>query len=186
MKLVLFGFLLLGCAVHSNAQVVVLAHPDSGDFIIVQNHPTLGIEAMQRANARKHAGDWKSLLSSTAPGYGAMFCFRPKGGQMRYFIAEGKTRGDEAIGEARAQANLAARSTGTTTAICGNWNNRNVYPLDVQGAPPPPLQPGAIAPAVDRGLMEAVRPQIRKQVTCDPQQNNCPPSRKPRSIGVRG
>jgi hypothetical protein len=195
MRSVLFVCLLLSWPLHSNAQVVVLAHPDGGDFVIVQNRPSPRAEAMQRANARKHTDGWKLLLGSTVPGYGAMFCFRPKGSQMRYFIAEGKASGDEAIDDARAQANAAARGTGATTAICGSWNNRNAHPLEAQGAPPTaqptvtaPVERGDEAPRKEgeRGLMEAVKRQIHERMACDPKQNNCPPSPKPASVGVRG
>lgn len=197
MRSVLFVGLLLGWPLHSNAQVVVLAHPDSGDFVVVQNRPSPRAEAMRRANARNRVGSWKPLLSSTVPGYGAMFCFRPKGGQMRYFIAEGKVTGSEATSDARAQANAAARGSGATTAICGNWNNRNAHPLDAQDASPATVRPTITTPAVDRGneaprkegergLMETVRRQMHEQIACDPKQNNCPPPPKARSVGVRG
>lgn len=197
MRSVLFVGLLLGWPLHSNAQVVVLAHPDSGDFVVVQNRPSPRAEAMRRANARNRVGSWKPLLSSTVPGYGAMFCFRPKGGQMRYFIAEGKVTGSEATDDARAQANAAARGSGATTAICGNWNNRNAHPLDAQDASPATVRPTITIPAVDRrneaprkegerGLMEAAKRRMHEQIACDPKQNNCPPPPKARSVGVRG
>ncbi|MGX9721639.1 hypothetical protein [Stenotrophomonas acidaminiphila] len=197
MRSVLFVCLLLGWPLHSNAQVVVLAHPDSGDFVVVQNRPSPRTEAMQRADARKHAGGWKLLLGSTVPGHGAMFCFRPKGAQMRYFIAEGKLTGSEAVNDARTQANTAARGSGATTAICGNWNNRNIHPLDAQDASPATVPPTITTPGVDRGeeaprkdgergLMETVRRQMHERMACDPKQNNCPPPPKPRSVGIRG
>lgn len=195
MRSVLFVYLLLGWPLHSNAQVVVLAHPDSGDFVVVQNRPSPRTEAMQRANAKGRSGGWKPLLNSTASGYGAMFCFRPPGGDMRYFIAEGKATGSEAIKDARAQANAAARGTGATTAICGSWNNRNAHPLEARGAPPT-AQPTVTAPVErsdeaprkegERGLLEAVKRQIHERMACDPKQNDCPPSPKPASVGVRG
>lgn len=197
MRSVLFVCLLLGWPLHSNAQVVVLAHPDSGDFVVVHDRPSPRAEAMQRANARMHAGGWKLLLGSTVPGHGAMFCFRPKGAQMRYFIAEGKATGSEAIIDARTQANAAARGSGATTAICGNWNNRNAHPLDEQGKSSVTVRPIITPPAVDRGdetprkegqrgLMETVRQQMHERMACDPKQKNCPPPPKPRGVGVRG
>ncbi len=197
MKSVLFGCLLLGWPLHSNAQVVVLAHPDSGDFVVVQNRPSPRAVAMQRAEARKRAGGWKLLLDSAVPGYGAMFCFRAKGGPMRYFIAEGKATGSEAVEDARAQANAAARGTGAVTAICGNWNNRNAHPLGAQGASLATVRSAVTAPAGDqgnevprkegeRGLVETIRRRIHEQIACDPKQENCPPPPKPRSVGVRG
>lgn len=197
MRSALFACLLLGWPLHSNAQVVVLAHPDSGDFVVVQNRPLPRAEAMRRASARTRVGSWKLLLSSIVPGYGAMFCFRPKGAQTRYFIAEGKATGSEAINDARTQATAAARGSGATTAICDNWNNRNVHPLDAQGASPVTVRPTITKPAVDqgeeaprkegeRGLMETVRRQMHERMACDPKQNNCPPPPKPRSVGVRG
>lgn len=198
MKTCLLAGLLLATALPAHAQVVVLAHPASGDFVVVQNRPSPRTEAMQRANTKGRGDGWKVLLGSTTPGYGAMFCFRPKdGGEVRYFIADGKTTGKDAITDARAQANAAARGTGAFTAICGNWNNRNAYPLDAQSAPSATVRSAVTAPAVEhgseaprkeaeRGLTEAARRQIHEQVACDPKQNNCRPPPKPRGVGVRG
>ena len=198
MKIALTCCLLLACIPTAHAQVVVLAHAASGDFVVVQNRPSPRTEAMQRANAKGHSGGWKLLLSSATTGYGAMFCFRPKGGgDMRYFIADGKVTRQEAIADARAQANAAASNTGAITAICGNWHNRNLHPLEAQpGSPATPQQPGATtgpAPAntgprkPDEGrVIETIKQEVREQVTCDPKQKPCPPPNKPAWIGVRG
>ncbi len=181
-------------AVPAHAQVVVLAHPASGDFVVVENRPSPRTEAMQRANAKGRRGGWKPLLSSTVPGYGAMFCFRPPGGDVRYFIAEGKATGSEAIKDARTQANAAARGSGAFTSICGNWNNRNAYPLEAQPALPVTATPAAATPDAgprkegERGLIETIKGEVRERVTCDPTQSvDCKPARKPASAaGVRG
>lgn len=194
MRSVLFVWLLLGWSFHSNAQVVVLAHPDSGDFVVVQNHPSSRAEATQRANARKRAGSWKLLLESAVPGYGAMFCFRQKGGDVRYFIAEGKVTGKEAITDARAQANTAA-SGGAFTALCGHWNNRNAYSLEAQASPLVIPQSSGAADGgngprkeSESGLVETVKGEVRKRFECDRKRkpNSCPPEPKGTSIGVRG
>lgn len=183
------------------AQVVVLTHPDSGDFVVVQNRPAPRAEAMQRANAKGRPSSWQQQLISTAPGYGAMFCFRPKGGQMRYFPVAGKASGSEAIDEARAQANAAARGSGAVTFICGTWNNRNAHPLDVavpsldtpSPIPAPASRNGTGGEAPRResegGLIQTLREQVRERVTCDdkaPKKEGCPPPPKRPSAGVRG
>lgn len=188
--------LLLACAAPTHAQVVVLTHPASGDFVVVQNHPSPRTEAMQRANAKGRGGGWKQLLGSTVPGYGAMFCFRPPGGDVRYFVAEGKTTGSEAIKDARTQANAAARGSGTFTSICGNWHNRNAYPLEAQASHPAETRQASPASGMDndgglrkegeRGLIETLKQQVREQVACDPKQSTCPPPPKPTGTGVRG
>ncbi len=190
---------MLAGAFPASAQVVVLAHPPSGDFVIVQNRPSPRTEAMQRANAKGRGAGWKPLLSSTVPGYGAMFCFRPKGGDVRYFIAEGKATGKEAIADARARANAAATGTGVFTSICGNWNNLNTYPLEAQPGMPATRQAAGPLPGDDagprkegeRGLIELIKHQVRDHVTCDPKQqpDKCPeppPSRSNAPTGVRG
>lgn len=180
----------------ASAQVVVLAHPDSGNFVVIQNRTQARTEAMRQANAKGHNGGWKLLLSSSLPGHGAMFCFRPKGEQMRYFIAEGKPTAANAIVDARTQANAAASGSGAFTAICGSWNNRNTYALDALS-----LQATTgttdITSDADRGddrpqkesehgLIETIKHQIREQVTCVPEQQPCTPPPKPAAIGIRG
>lgn len=195
-KSTLLAGLLLAFALPTHAQVVVLAHPDSGDFVVVQNRPTPRAEALHRASAKGRTGSWKPLLSSTVPGHGAMFCFRPKGGEMRYFIAEGKATGTEAVTDARAQANAAARGTGATTGICGTWNNRNAYPLDAlpsSSAPAPTAGRATVNHSGERprkdgegGLIETIKRQVRDQVACDPKQEPCRPPPKPVGTGVRG
>lgn len=112
------------------AQVVVLAHPETGANVIVSNEQAPRTKAMQRANNKHPGGGWKPILASSVPGYGAMFCFRPKGGEVQYFIAEGKDEGAAAIIEARSSAAAAAQGTGKTVYICGTWNNRNVHPME--------------------------------------------------------
>lgn len=186
---ILFAFYAGPCS----AQVVVLAHPDSGNFVVVQDRPAAGQEATRQANTKGHNGGWTLLLSSTLPGHGAMFCFRPKGKQMRYFIAEGKATATDAIIDARAQASAAARGSGAFTAICGIWNNRNTYAL----SPPAITRTIDITPRADlvddhprkeneHGLIETIKHQIREQLKCVPEQQPCPPPPKPAAIGVRG
>ena len=183
------------CATPTQAQVVVLIHPDSADFIVVQNHPSSRTEAMRRAAAKKPLGGWRPLLESTVPGHGAMFCFLPKGSQARYFIAEGKATEPTAVINARAQANAAARGTGAFTAICGTWNNRNAYPLETQTPFPAAPQSAGTGPAIDqgvprgegeRGLIDTIKRQVRERMACDPKQNDCPPPSKSTATGVRG
>lgn len=122
--------LLLACTPAVHAQVVVLTHPESGAFVVVSNTPDPKAQAMKQAYKKQLGNGWTTMLASIAPGYGSMFCFRPKGGQVNFFLVEGKDSGTDAITEARAQANAAARGTGATTYICGQWNNRNLHPLD--------------------------------------------------------
>lgn len=85
---------------------------------------------MQRANSKRPGGGWKPILASRVPSHGAMFCFRPKGGEVQYFIAEGKDDSAAAIVAARSSAAAAAQGTGKTVYICGTWNNRNAHPLE--------------------------------------------------------
>ena len=193
---------MLAGAFPASAQVVVLAHPPSGDFVVVQNRPSPRTEAMQRANAKRRGAGWTLLLNSTAPGYGAMFCFRSQGGDVRYFIAEGKATGKEAIIAARMEANAAAAGTGAFTSICGNWHNLNTYPLEAQPGLPATRQaadrssgmtPGDAGPRKEgeRGLIELIKHQVRDHVACDPKQQpgGCPetsPSRFKQAAGVRG
>jgi hypothetical protein len=197
----LLAGVLSASALPAFAQVVVLTHPDSGDFVVVQNRPAPRAEAMRRANAKGRQGGWQQQLVSMVPGYGAMFCFRPKGGQMRYFPVEGKATDTEAVSKARAQANAAARGSGAVTFICGTWNNRNAHPLDV--AVPSPDAPSPIPTPASRngpggeaprregegGLIQTLREQVRERVTCDekaPKKEGCPPPPKRPSAGVRG
>lgn len=124
----------LALAMDARAQVVVMGHPQSGDFFVVANEQAPRLKAMQRANARQPGGGWQILLASTRPGWGRAFCVRPPGGPMRYFVVEGKANYTEASKAAKAAA--IAAGTRMPVASCGpGWNNRNVHPLDPEPEP---------------------------------------------------
>lgn len=156
------------------AQVVILAHPASGDFVVVTNRASPKVAAMQQAYKKGRGDGWKPLLSSTVPGFGAMFCFRAKGQDVRYFTAEGAASASEAIVRARNDAIAAARGTGATVYICGGpWENRNVHPLEAQevvlNAPEEARPPtAAIADSAKPGLIGGVRREVQGVVACDP------------------
>lgn len=148
----------------ARAQVVVLVHPETAKFVVVQNRPAPLAEATKRA-LMTEPGGWDVILQSTVPGHGAMFCFRPKGAAARFFPVEGKATGAEAIKQARSLANAAAQGTGVTTGGCGLWNNRNAYPLDVAASGRAAPRPGSSASGgsgeprqeAGRGLLEAAK-----------------------------
>lgn len=121
--------LALGVCATVQAQVVVLVNPAAGSYVVVHDHENPKSTAAKRANEKTPGGGWEPMLVSDTPGYGSMFCLRLNG-VTRFFIASGKGTGNEAITEARDQANAAARGTGQTTYWCGAWNNTNRYPLE--------------------------------------------------------
>jgi hypothetical protein len=124
-----------------HAQVVVLVHPRSGHFVIVHDQPSPRAVARRKAFEDGRGGGWKPLLANTVAGAGAMFCFRPKGGgDVRFFVAQGKASMKEAVVDARQRAITAVAGSGPVVCICGIWINRNRYPLD----------PAADAPAEER------------------------------------
>jgi hypothetical protein len=160
-------------AAPASAQVVVLAHPQSGDYVIVTNRASPRVVAMQQANKKGRAGGWKPLLASTLPGFGAIFCFRPKGGDVRYFVTVGLPSVREAISEARRQAAQAASASGATAYICGGpWENRNLYPIEAQApatdnAATGDAAKGRIGDQSGPGLIDALKEEVRGNVTCD-------------------
>ena len=178
------------------AQVVVLGHAGTGKFVVVANEQASRAKASQRADARQTGGGWTTLVSSTMPGHGAMFCFRSKGGDVRFFPVEGKTSSTEAIASARAQANAATRGSGAFTSICGTWNNLNAYPMEALATAPDASGSSTAVPRASDdpglrkdgqgGLIDAFKGEVRERVTCDPKRAPCPPPRKSTAVGVRG
>jgi hypothetical protein len=128
----LAGLLLLGVFPGwVQAQVVVLVHPRSGRFVIVHDQPSPRAVARRKALEDGRGRGWKPLLANTVAGAGAMFCFRPKGGgDVRFFVAQGKASMKAAVVDARQQAITAVAGSGPVVYICGIWFNRNRYPLD--------------------------------------------------------
>ncbi|MBD9480751.1 hypothetical protein [Pseudoxanthomonas sp. PXM02] len=136
-------FILPACLVmglpSAHAQVVVLAHPESGAYVVSSSRKEPMRWALQEARRKQPAGGWTPLLRSTLPGHGAMFCIRPKNAPAtEFFVVEGRATSADAITESRAQANQAAARAKTTSYICGTWNNTNRFPLD---AVPDPAEP---------------------------------------------
>ncbi|WP_372012478.1 hypothetical protein [Pseudoxanthomonas sp. 10H] len=110
------------------AQVVVMAHPESGSYVVVANQQGARLKARERAQ-RQHAGGWTELLASTRTGWGRAYCARPKGGPTRYFVVEGKASAKEADDAARAAAIAGTRGLPVASCFPG-WENRNAHPLD--------------------------------------------------------
>jgi len=136
-------FLLPACLLMGSpsalAQVVVLAHPESGAYVVSSSRKEPMRRAMQEAQKKQPAGGWMPLLRSTLAGHGAMFCIRPRNAAAtEFFLVEGRATSAEAIAESRRQANQAAVRAKTTSYICGTWNNTNAFPLD---AVPDPAEP---------------------------------------------
>lgn len=110
----------------ARAQVTVLAHNGAPAATVSwSNAPDTWDRALRDANQR--GGNYRSLLQSEVPGYGAVQCFT-HAGRSYYFVAEGHGSAAAADRQAFSYAQRQAPQ-GVTIALCANWNNQNRYAL---------------------------------------------------------
>lgn len=129
-----FVVTILACAIATSpaqAQVVVVANPNSGGCRIGVNTRDANAEAWSKAGSARDG--WYTVLASGRRGYGAVFGAKnPRDGKTNFFAAYGYSTSEEAISAAREKAVRWVRQLGvfSTAFICENWNNRGEYALD--------------------------------------------------------
>jgi hypothetical protein len=118
-------------AAPSAAQVVLLEEATSKKVVKVENLPDAWARAQKKASTES-TNEWRPLLISDKPGFGAMFCVRDtaRGVPARTFLVEGRATGKEAIEQARELARAYAAQWKTTPFLCAQWKNQNKHPLD--------------------------------------------------------
>jgi hypothetical protein len=154
--------------------LVVMGNVETGKLLVVSNQSDAVSAAQSQARMIRPTG-WKTLLTTSEPGFGAAFCVR-HGDATRFFLAHAQPSMKEAISRARESAAPYAAETSQEARICG-------APWNAQAGEMPPRE---------EGVIDALKDAIREEVTCDrdakaADANSRPcPERDPSFTGVRG
>ena len=136
-KIVLLFTLLFIGVVSCQAQVYVYVRTDGAGMVYSANAHNGRSKALERV--KEMEGEWELFLETATEGYGSVFCVSnvKQGVNPRYFLSYGKDTAEEAIKEARAEAQEYATQLNKsqnrhyfTPFIMYSWNNLNKYPLE--------------------------------------------------------
>ena len=136
-KIALLFTLLFISSITCNAQVYAYIRTDGAGMVYTVNTHNGRSKALERVNQME--GNWELLLETTREGYGSVFCVSnvKAGVNPRYFLSYGKDTAEEAIREARDEAQKYATQLNKnqnrhyfTPFIMYSWNNLNKYPLE--------------------------------------------------------
>lgn len=157
-----------------------MGNVETGKLLVISHQSDAVSAAQAQAQAQAQAGmirptGWKTLLTTSEPGFGAAFCVR-HGDTTRFFLAHAQPSMKEAISHAREFAAPYAAETSQEAKVCG-------APWNAQAGEAPPRE---------EGVIDDLKDAIRKEVTCDRDAkagdtNARPcPRQDPSFTGVRG
>jgi hypothetical protein len=114
----------------ASAQLYIFVRTDAPNVTYSVDEKNGRTKAVKRAS--QNAGEWKLLVESNTPGFGAVFCVSgPNGDAPTYFYSIGQETSKAAVLEAREKARAyAARKKLGAPFIMRFFRNTNRYPLE--------------------------------------------------------